>query len=319
MTKILCCPDNWGAFVALIAHQVSPKVTITQLNDALGVGALYAMSEEWWDPSVIDMVPRMQVGFIPALYAIRDQQLQRIRALGIDMHMTWYHANDPKLGHNIANLIGLGHIVGLYGVTPSMSLRVCAVDASSLTCSDTFGNESTLHLQRLRAPAGVFCVSAHCCQINPYTATEELRWLVQLLNGLPTIAFDTLRHPLRDWQVWHTGVDAFAVAALSAETAAPLAIVSDNVARIIYAYIWRIDWLQQQLIRISHSIHSTRLDEAIDACNDVRFFLNIVAQQYPLDVARRALSLPEGTLIAEACRDTRQALRSIADMLGGSE
>lgn len=308
--------DNWSAFVALLAQQVLPSVTITDVCDRLGVGALFVMSEEWWDPSVIDMSPRIHVGYIPALCDIRQQQLMRMRALGLDMQLTWHRIDDPQLAPLIANAISIGRTVGVYGMTNSMAVRVHALNGSTLTGSDASGNEIALELPHLRAPAGVLCVVADRCPTASRDAIDELGWLVHLLNGVTTIAFDTPRHPLRDWQVWHIGVDAFAVAALSAETAAPLAIVSDNVARIIHAYMWRIDWLQQQLMRIRQSVDALAVREAIDACDDVRFFLNFVAQQYPVEVTRRALSLPEGALIAETCRDTRQVLRSIADGLG---
>jgi hypothetical protein len=161
------------------------------------------------------------------------------------------------------------------------------------------GGAITIDLSQMRAPAGIECLTARPASMTATQFDDDLPWLVHLLAGLPTIAFDTPRHPLRDWQVWHVGSDAFAVAALSAETAAPLAIVSDNVARIIHAYIWRIDVLQQQLVHINQARNSTVIRDAIDACQDVRFFLNFVAQLYPIAVERRALTLPEGALIAD--------------------
>lgn len=307
--------DNWSACVTRLAQQVSASVTITDVCDQLGIGAFFAMSEEWWDPSVIDMSPRMPVGCIPALRDLRQQQVRRMRAFGVDMQLTWHRIDDLQLVVTIEHAIRAGHGVGLYGVTTSMAVQVHAIQGSTLIGYDASGSELALELQHLRAPSGVFCVTASHCSKEPHNAIDALFWLMHLLNGLPAISFDTPRHPLRDWQVWHIGADAFEVAALSAETAAPLAIVSDNVARITHAYIWRIDWLQQQLMRINHSLHSGTIREAIDACEDGRFFMNFVAQQYPINSTRRALSLPEGALIAETCRDTRQVLRSIADLI----
>lgn len=315
MTDTTLQIDRWSALVARLVQQQSPAVSSTDVYDCLGTGALYVMSEEWWDPSIIDMSPRMPVGAIPALHGIRLQQLQRMNALGIAMNATWYRANDPQLLPVLVNSIRNGHSVGLYGVSGSQALHVRATDDRLLVCCDPTGNEFVVDVDQLRAPAGVMVVVATSGSPISRNPVDELGWLVKLLNGFPTIAFDTPRHPLRDWQVWHIGFDAFAVAALSAETAAPLAIVSDNVARIIDAYILRINWLQQQLVRINKSLNAGAIREAIDICDDVRFFLNVVAQQYPLHVVRRALSLPEGALIAEACRDTRQALRNIADVL----
>jgi hypothetical protein len=319
MTNMLHGIDNWTAFVALIVKHVSPTTTVMDVYDHLGIGALYVMSEEWWDASVIDMSPRMQVGAIPALIDIRQQQIRRMKALGVDVHLTWHHANDQQLGQLIAHAISAGHTVGLYGVTAAMAVHVSKIDSEILTCTDTSGKYVVLDLNQIRAPAGVLCVIASPTRITPCDPVEMLHWLVYLLNGLPTIAFDTPRHPLRDWQVWHIGVDAFAVGAFSAETAAPLAIVSDNVSRIIHAYIWRINLLQQQLMRIDQAVNALAIRDAIDAGADVRFFMDFVARQYPQNCARRALTQAEGALIAETCRDTRQVLRSIVDLLSRVE
>jgi hypothetical protein len=311
--------DNWTAFVASIVKQVSPTTTVMEVCDHLGIGALYIMSEEWWDASVIDMSPRMQVGAIPALIALRQQQIRRMQIIGVDMHLTWHRADDIQLGQVIAHAIRVGHTVGLYGMTTSMAVHVVKIDGVILTCTDTSGNCVVLDLHQIRAPAGVLCAIASPTPNTPCNPVETLRWLVYLLNRLPTIAFDTPRHPLRDWQVWHIGVDAFAVGAFSAETAAPLAIVSDNVSRIIHAYIWRINWLQQQLMRINQAVNVLAIREAIDAGADARFFMEFVAQQYPQNCPRRALTQAEGALIAETCRDTRQVLRSIVDLLSRVE
>lgn len=309
-------PDEWTSGVTLLAQHVVPTVSSSEIYEYLGVGALYVMSEEWWDPSVIAMHPRMPVGFVPALMQLRQRQLQRLTALGIQMHMRWYRADDAiQLSESIATAMKTGHVVGVFGVAGMLPMLVEWCDASSVTGRDYWGNPLALDIAHVRAPAGVTCVSAIAVPKTKEHPDANLHWLRYLLSGLPTIAFDTPRHPLRDWQVWHIGADAFAVAALSAETAAPLAIVSDNVARIIHAYMWRIDVLHAQLLRMHQSRNVSVLSDAIDACHDARFFMNFVAQSYPLTVERRALTLAEGALIAETCRDTRQVLKSIAQLL----
>lgn len=310
-------PDQWCAGLMQLVQQVDPAMRSTTIYAQLGIGALYVMSEEWWDPSIIELHPRMPVGFVPALHQLRQLQLQRLTSLGVDVHMYWYRVNDAALWHTISKAVADGCTVGLFGITGVSFVSVQVIVGTIVTGNDSLGGFITIDLQQVRAPAGVECVIA-----TPATATnrqtgDALGWLVQLLDGFPTIAFDTPRHPLRDWQVWHIGVDAFAVAALSAESAAPLAIVSDNVARIIHAYMWRIDLLQQQLVHLNQSRQSSLLNEAIEGCRDAHFFLNIVAQHYPLTVERRALSIPEGALIAETCRDTRQVLRDVANLLRG--
>jgi ABC-type protease/lipase transport system fused ATPase/permease subunit len=309
--------DTWSSFVATLAQQVLPTITATDVYDRLGVAGLFVMSEEWWDPSVIDMHPRMPVGVVPALNTFRRQQLQRITTLGVTIDSTWYRVDDQVLLQSITYAINAGQVVGLLGMSGHGPMHVLAVDGSQLRCSDSAEIESTIDLRNIRAPAGVECMVCTQKTSTSWHPIDDINWLCDLLQGVSTIAFDTPRHPLRDWQVWHIGVDAFAVAAFAAETAAPLAIVSDNVARITHAYAWRIGWLQQQLMRINQSIAAAPVQEAIDACADARFFVQIVTHQYGLSVERRALSLAEGALIAEACRDTRQALRSVVALLNG--
>lgn len=308
-------PDNWSAGVTLLAQQISPGLAATAVYERLGIGALFVMSEEWWDPSIIDMHPRMPVGYVPALHELRQQQLIRLAALGVDMRSTWHRTDDSQLSHTITQAVVAGHAVGLFGIAGSSLVCVQSIDESLVSGTDGNGNTVTFNMQQVRAPAGVECIIAAASQTMRIEPIDDLHWLRHLLAGVSTIAFDTPRHPLRDWQVWHIGADAFAVAALSAETAAPLAIVSDNVARITHAYMWRIDVLHQQLLRINQLCHSNIVRDAMDACHDARFFMNFVVSHYPLTVARRALTLPEGALIAETCRDTRQVLRDIADLL----
>jgi hypothetical protein len=308
-------PDTWSAGVVLLAQQIIPRLSASAIYERLGIGAFFVMSEEWWDPSIIDMHPRMPVGYIPGLLELRQRQLQRLSPLGVEMRSSWHRADESQLLQAIAHAVTSGHAVGLFGFVGSSPVRVLSSDGMTVIGQDNSGNRVTLNMQQVRAPAGVVCVIAMASRTVLVEPGDDIQWLRYLLGGLPTIAFDTPRHPLRDWQVWHIGADAFAVAALSAETAAPLAIVSDNVARIIHAYMWRIDVLQRQLERINQAYGSSELCDAIDACHDARFFMNFVAQHYPLTVARRALTLPEGSLIAETCRDTRQVLRDIADLL----
>ncbi|MFZ9858037.1 MAG: hypothetical protein ACO3F2_06855 [Roseiflexaceae bacterium] len=305
--------------MSLLAQAVDVNVSVDDVYDCLGIGAVYVMSEEWWDPSVIELHPRMHVGFIPELHKFRQQQLIRLRPLGIDMWSTWYRAGDSTILRTVSHALTAGQCVGILGMIGVMLVSVTTVEGTLIIGRTATGDIAMIDINQMRAPAGIECVFATTYTPSLRNHVDELRWIALLLRGLPTIAFDTPRHPLRDWQVWHIGADALAVAAFSAQTAAPLAIVSDNVARIVHAYMWRIDVLQQQLVRINTLFRSSAVRNAVDACDDARFFMQFVMQRYPLTVERRALTLPEGALIAETCHDTRQVLWSIADMLNTVE
>lgn len=308
-------PDAWSAFVAALVKRIVPTCTDTDVFDQLGVAGLYVMSEEWWDPSTIALHPRMPVPIIPALTDLRTAQLRRLAALGADVAYSWHIADDASLFSCITAGLQTNAVVGLFGITGGMAVQVVSVRDHLIFANDALGLPVTFNAHELRAPAGIECFVVATCEGAHVDMQNTLRWVRTLLQGIPTIAFDTPHHPLRDWQVWHIGADAFAVAAFAAESAAPLAIVSDNVSRIVHAYIWRIQMLRQQIDRLQHVVTRDTHRELLDYCDDALFFMGLLAQQYPPTVERRALILDEGALIAEACRDTRQALRGVIDGL----
>jgi len=297
-----------------LAQRVAPHRTATEIFDCLGVAGLFVMSEEWWDPSVIDMYPRMPTNQIPALMTLRRTQLRRLSALGLNVEYTWYDQHDTNLHDALSVAIFNGYTVGLVGVVAFGPLRVSAVHTDEYICVDHNGSQHVILRANMRAPAGIACLVMS--ESHPtHRQDDDAVWIRYLLHEVPSMAFDTPRHPLRDWQVWHIGVDALAVAAYSAETAAPLAIVSDNVARIAHTYAWRLAWLAQQLPRMHAQSSDWSVGNAMNACADAQFFLGFVTRHYPLTVERRALTLAEGALIAEACRDARQALQGVVAAL----
>lgn len=308
-------PDVWSAFVATLVKRIVPTCTDTDVFDQLGIAGLYLMSEEWWDPSIIELHPRLPVSIIPALCNLRAAQLQRMSFIGAHIAYSWHKSDDASFFSCIVEGLRSHAIVGLFGISGSMAVLVVSVHDNVIVAQDASGKLVTIDVQRLRAPAGIECFVVTSCQAAHVDILENVRWMHALMRGMPTIAFDTPHHPLRDWQVWHIGIDAFAVAAFSAENAAPLAIVSDNVSRVVHAYIWRMQLLRHQLHRLLSDSSLSHVVQMLDYCDDALFFMRLIAQHYPQHVERRSLIVAEGALIAEACRDTRQALRAIVDML----
>ncbi len=304
--------DPWSAFVLGGVHKLDNTCDAITVIDAMGVAGVFVMSEEWWDPSIRDMHPRIAVAPIPALLQFRQRQLKRLTVCGISVQYTWVSVDQFGNGVALYDAVLQGAVVGLYGITGLPTLYLSYADEHRMSCQLADGTSIDLDSTTIRAPSGIQCLVFTRCE--PVRASiHDAMWLQSLLHGMPSIAFDTPRHPLRDWQVWHVGIDALAVAALSAETAAPLAIVSDNVARILHSYAWRVEWLLHQLHRMHSFVPISTM--AQDACADAQFYLGVLTQQYPVSVARRSLTLPEGALIAEACRDTRQALRVVMETL----
>lgn len=307
--------DAWSHLVARLACMVQPQIDATQVYDALGVAGLYVMSEEWWDPSVITLHPRMPVTPMPDLIRFRQRQLQRLMHLGIHVSYQWLPHSISSIDSVTLEAIHPDAVVGVCGMVNHPYVQIRHVSGSWHICHAD-GENHLLDEATIRTPYGLECMVVMPCvplQVHPRTDAE---WLHELLCGLPVFSFDTPKHPLRDWQVWHLGVDAFAVAALSAETAAPLAIVSDNVARIVDVYLWRIMWLSQQLVRLERANSAWSSTIATEACADALFYMALLQRQFPTTIARRSLSLAEGALIAEACRDTRQALQTVGESLG---
>lgn len=299
--------DQWSAFVATLVNRTAPSIDLSNVFDALGTAGLYVMSEEWWDPSTIDLHPRMAKKPVFALLTLRQRQLLRLRHLGVQVSLTWHASVDSDLVERINTTSERGGMVGLYGIAGTQHVHVHSLHDNVLSLLRDDGTVDTADVAVLRFPGGLQCVS---CEISNPVQTrvyEHVSWVYELLFSTPSVAFDTPAHPIRDWQVWHFGADAFAVAAFSAETAAPLAIVSDNVVRILKVFDWRIRWLHHQLQRTQHRAAHQSLPHAMSVCEDVAFYLDILLKQYQLGAQRRSLSLADGALIAEACRDIRQA------------
>ncbi|MBM4412464.1 MAG: hypothetical protein FJ040_03315 [Chloroflexi bacterium] len=308
MQQQLLDADQWSTFVAMLVNRVSPMLQPADVIDTLGTSALYVMSEEWWDPSTIDVHPRMVKQPVSALRSLRQRQLLRLRQLGVQVSLTWHAGIDEALASHINSAIDSGELVGVYGIAGRQFALVHSFQNGVMKIQRGADHVDVVDPATLRTPGGIQCVTCDICARDIVKPYEHVEWTYELLFSTSSVAFDTPGHPIRDWQVWHIGVDAFAVAAFSAETAAPLAIVSENVVRILAAFDWRIRWLHQQLQRAHQVSAHQALPHAMSACEDVVFYLDILLKQYQPGIRTRSLSLADGALIAEACRDIRQAL-----------
>lgn len=286
-------------------------IPLDHIAGALGIPFEIVGSEEWLDRAILTLIPRMKTVIPPTLIDVHRQRFAGLAQYGIASDTVWA-ATPAELRGALPSAHAAPHVV------------VC-VSAHQPAVMGTVSAHGALpaHITTLweHAANGVLCVIlSRTAAAASFSASQAIRAAHRRLVGGEVLRFPTPQHPLRLEQAWHLGTPAFEVIALAAETAAPLAIVSDTVQRVFSTFQQRARtaanvmdaWLSATDPTTPHDLRQ-RVGEAYA---DIDYLFDILVQQYAHENTSRALSIPEGVLIAEVCRDVRVVYRTLCGILG---
>lgn len=299
--------EFWAGLVQLVGNSGADYSEI-ELARVTAWPFVMAAAEEWVDIHTLVLHPGVRVHASPQLYALRSLILDRLNRLGLLSVYTWhdsvllFETNDLPLN---ALLIGVQRVA--VGV-------IVAIDDLTCHVHTVYGETLLIELVEAVYPGGfevlrLIYVPDHAPAHRGLNTYNEIAFAVQLLAAQAPILMDTPGHPIRDWQTWHVGIDALEIVAICGDSAAPLAVMSHAVARVVH--VWLTRWQLAQAVIRTWAIDYPTLNATADLLDDAVYFLQILQQHYPLEVPMRSLSTAEGALVATAMRDARAVWRQV--------
>lgn len=312
-TRAAPAVNSWLTALWQAAQTVQPQIAWPAVYAASGVPFVYVAAESWFDPATILAHPRMQTLLVPDLISLRQLDVAQWAAGGIAVTQHWF-ATPQQLVQFLVHPRA-GAVVVWGGNGPEYGVLIAHTD-TTLMIQRGDGSVHALPYAALFWRNGIDVAVLGPCPVVPLPAYAPLAHACACLDRQTIVRFDTPTHPLRQDQAWHVGRGAFEIMALTADHAAPLALVAPHVAAIMYDF-WQRFGIAQQLCALwadCHPLPAGRqlLHQAADTFVDGQFFLGIVCAQFPLATAPRALSHAEGDLVAAACRDVRVVLDDVA-------
>lgn len=278
---------------------------------ATGLGFGVVAAEEWCDPATLLWHPMQMTTPVIPLVRLLGRALHRMSLLGVVCEQAWFDRETlPALPAFVASpqhadgvLIVWGCGAPGYTVVEWHNDRfVCDSGTFTPTQLDLRGGVHCIVLRReLQAPA-------HGMQWHDMVSPLMMRLRVD---------FATPNHPLRSYQTWHCGIDAWHLLAATARQAAPLSLISTHVARIISDYTWRLMQMREAVNRWSAPTepHDAQMYLAT-ALDDCCFYAGVLYKQYGQRTLERALTTSDGALIASACTDIATTLRDVSQRIG---
>jgi len=277
-------------------------------------------SEEWLDRATLQLYPRMQTTVPDELIAFRTRQYAQLREYGVRVHGRWCH-DVPAVQQYVETCDPATSAVVLIWNTEH-PLPVLQRTDGRWTTGEQENRAWMEEIQSTHTANGFYVVTFAVSEIESQgTLAQQIARARDLLASREVFRFPTPNHPLRVYQAWHVGAASLSVIAFAAQEAAPLSIVSDTVQQVFAVFRQRAqdalrtvdEWQARDLHREQHLPFYEALRTQY---LDVLYLYEIVCVQFPADKPTRALSLAEGALIAEVCKDTRLIVEDICGTLG---
>jgi hypothetical protein len=295
--------------LCLLVERSAPHVRAVDVAKATGWPFVMAAAEEWLDGTTLILHPAMRATDMHGLFALRSRLLSRLTCYGLRTIYLWMSA------HNQLEPADVLPDTLIVGSTLAPIAFVSDFDDAQVCFRSLQGETLCLEWAQTSNGSGLEAISV----LASDQVTEQLAVITQidqayrLLSQTPSVSFVTSLHPIREWQTWHFGVDSLEVIAMCADTAAPLALMADVVARTVAVYHARWRMAGQLIAEWADSY--AQLAPACGHVDNACFFMEIVQKYYPLEIPRRALTVAEGAMVAAAFRDARQEWRAVAMLL----
>ena len=288
---------------------------ISHLLAYTGWGFGFVAAEEWCDPAVLLWHPlRVNTPPVPLIDGL-THALRRVQALGVACQDAWFSRDTiDTLPMFLAQHAHHDCVLVVWGCAGPGYAVVEWVEGSGF--KSVHNPSLIIPLAALDSRGGIHCIVLW--RITHHTVTP-LTWhdIVAPLNDARRIEFATPHHPLRAYQTWHCGINAWQVYAATATQAAPLALVSTHVAQIIHDYAWRLMSMRTLLAHwrsdVVHHHAQLQLHAALDDCC---FYVGILYKHYGHLHTVRALTVADGELIAHACHAIATTLRDVCVRIG---
>lgn len=303
--------DVFIAGLCVLVQRSAPHLSAYEIAKSTGWPFVMAAAEEWLDGNTLVLHPGMRATQVHGLFELRSLLLNRLSCHGLRTIYIWMSSHNQL---EPADVFSDTLIVG------SKLAPITFIDSFDETevCFRTLDGE-TLSLEWTQTSHGsgleVISVLVAEQEAEPLPVLEHITHVYRMLSKTPSVTFGTAQHPIREWQTWHFGTDSLEVIAMCADTAAPLSLTADAVARtaVVYQARWR---MAGQMIAEWAEVYP-QLAPALGHIDNACFFMEIVHQYYPITTSRRALSQAEGAVVAAAFRDARHEWRAIAELMRG--
>ncbi|MFM2032337.1 MAG: hypothetical protein RLZZ297_1102 [Chloroflexota bacterium] len=302
------------AFQCALAAAEAP-VDFTTLAGLLGTPFLLVGSEEWLDRAVLQLAPRMPTTLPAGVCTFHALRYARLAALGWQVETTLVTSSAAAVENPELTTLWPSFCVLQPGTRAALWRGTPRVGDSSGYSAAEYGDALAA------APNGMFVTHGYMTgQGGPFEPREQIRFALGLLRAQTVFRFPTPQHPLRLAQAWHVGINSLEVIALAAETAAPLSIVADTVHAVFQTYRERAQLARTCLLQWIDAAETGRHGEQTSTAvsslfDDIDYLYGILVAQYPDAKSRRALSIPEGELIAAACRDLKIVYSQLVEVV----
>ncbi len=292
-----------------LVQQSAPQMSELEIAKCTGWPFLMVAAEEWLDSTTIIVHPAMRATQIHGLFELRSQVLSQLSYYGLRTIYLWMSS------HNQLEPTDVLPDTMIVGIKFAPITFVDNFDDEHVCVRSLHGERQCIEWVNTSNGSGIEVASVLTVEqvVEPVSTMTHMRQAYRLLRDTQSVTFGTAGHPIREWQTWHFGIDSLEVIALCADTAAPLSLTADAVARTAAVYYAR--WRMAEQIITEWAAQYPQLAPACVYAENACFFMDIVQKYYPIDTPRRALSVAEGAVVSEAFRDARQAWRAIADLL----
>ncbi|MFN5929252.1 MAG: hypothetical protein ACK45X_14165 [Roseiflexaceae bacterium] len=309
------CTNSLIASVYHAIQRLGVPCDITHVLAYTGWGFGFVAAEEWCDPAVLLWHPlRLSTPPVRLIDAL-TYALCRLQALGIACRDAWFDKDTiDTLPTFLAHHAHHDCVLIVWGCAgPGYSIVEWVAGCGFRRFDDA---QHVITPAALDSRGGIHCI---VLSRIPHATVTSLTWhdIVAPLNDARRIEFATPQHPLRAYQTWHCGINAWQVYAATATQAAPLSLVSTHVAQIIHDYAWRLMSMRTLLAHWhgdeEHHLAQLQLHAALDDCC---FYVGILYKHYGQLHTVRALTVADGELIAQACDAIATTLRDVCVRIG---
>lgn len=304
--------DTFFAGLCTVVQIRAPQLSEYDIAKCTGWPFLMSAAEEWLDSTTIIVHPAMRATQIHGLFELRSQLLSQLSYYGLRTIYLWMSSHNQL---EPTDVLPDTMIVGIKFAPVSF---VESFDDELVCVRSLHGDRQCIDWESTsNNGSGIEVVSVLTTEhvVEPAPTITHMRQAYRLLRDTQPVTFGTAGHPIREWQTWHFGIDSLEVIALCADTAAPLSLTADAVARTAAVYYAR--WRMAEQIITEWAAQYPQFAPACVYAENACFFMEIVQKYYPIDTPRRALSVAEGAVVSAAFRDARQAWRAIAEILQG--
>jgi len=292
-----------------LVQRNAPSMSGFDIAQSMGWPFVMVAAEEWLDVYTLVLHPAMRATQMHGLFELRSLLLSPLANQGLRTIYIWMSEHNQLEPGDVLpdTLIVGGKLAPITFIDGFDEKQVCFRSLHDDTlCLDWIHTSNGSGLEVI----GVL-VSDHVA--TPPSILKQIAHAHHLLSAIAPVSFLTPRHPIREWQTWHVGTDSLEIVAICADTAAPLSLTADAVARIVAVYLSR--WRMAARMIAGWVEAYPKLSAAGTHIDNACFFMEIVQQHYPTHTPRRALSVAEGAVVAMAFRDARREWCAIVELM----